>query len=162
MDKKPIISLIAAVGKDRELGFKNDLIWKIPEDQEFFRKKTTGHPIIMGQKTFESIGRVLPNRLNIVLTRDENFHSDGIIICHSIDEALEEAMKSEPDEIFIIGGGQIYSQTIGRANRLYLTLVDQNSQADTYFPEYNSFKEKEEIKNGEFKGNKFRIVLFKN
>jgi len=158
--RKPIVSLIAAIGKGRELGNKNQLIWKIPEDQKFFRETTERHPIIMGQKTFESIGRVLPNRLNLILTKDEKYSVQGAYISHSIDEALEKASRQDVDEVFIIGGGQIYSQTIERADRLYLTIIDKNSEADTYFPDYSSFREAKEFKRGEFEGIPFRIVLF--
>lgn len=160
MTKKPIISLIAAIGKNRELGFSNKLIWKIPEDLKFFRQATSSHPVIMGQKTFESIGRVLPKRLNIILTKDSNFNVEGAEVCHSIEQALERAVEHDREEVFVIGGGQIYTQTIDRADRLYLTIIDQSSKADTYFPEYKEFKKSKKLQSGEYEGTKYSIVQF--
>lgn len=160
MTKKPIISLIAAIGKNRELGFSNKLIWKIPEDLKFFRQATNSHPVIMGQKTFESIGRVLPKRLNIILTKDSNFNVEGAEVCHSIEQALEKAVEHDREEVFVIGGGQIYTQTIDRADRLYLTIIDQSSKADTYFPEYKEFKKSKKLQSGEYEGTKYSIVQF--
>jgi len=135
------ISLIAAIGRNRALGENNDLIYKIPEDLKRFRALTSGHPIIMGRKTFESIGRPLPNRVNIVITRDQNYQKEGIIVVHSLDEALRNASgKPGTEEIFIIGGGQIFQESIGLADRLYLTIVEGNPGADTFFPDYLQFK----------------------
>lgn len=135
---KPKISIIAAIGKNRELGKNNQLLWKLPEDLKHFKDLTMGYPIIMGQKTFDSIGRALPGRTNIVLSLD-NIKIDGCVIAHSIDEAVEIAADNS-DEIFIIGGGSIYKQFIDKSDKLYLTLVDQEFDADVYFPEYNEFK----------------------
>lgn len=132
----PRLSIIAAVGRNRELGKNNALLWNIPEDMRRFRELTTGHAVIMGQKTYESIGRPLPNRTNIVLTLDTTFEASGCVVCYSLDEALEKAKEVEKDEVFVIGGGSIYGQFIGMADRLYLTLVDGEFEADTFFPEY--------------------------
>ena len=133
------ISMIAAIASgNRALGKNGDLIYKIPEDLKRFKEITSGHTIIMGRKTFESIGRPLPNRTNIVITRDPNFSVDGVIVVHSLDEALEKAQGD--DECFIIGGGQIYQEAIGKADKLYLTVVEGSPDADTYFPEYSDFK----------------------
>ena len=141
---KPKISIIAAIGKNRELGKDNKLLWHIPGDLSRFKKLTTGHPIIMGRKTFESIGRPLPNRTNIVVTRDASYRVEGGVVVHSIEKAIEEAKKIDnpPDgeEIFIIGGGQIYAQALPFTDRLYLTIVDAQAEADTYFPDYSEFK----------------------
>lgn len=154
---KQIISLIAAIGKNRELGFNNDLIWKIPEDVEFFKKTTSGHAVIMGQRTYESIGHPLPKRKNIILTRDEKFHAEGCFIAHSIGEALELAGDGE---VFMIGGGQIYAQTIKIADKLYLTQIDKSSTADTYFPEFSNFKISKKLGGGNFKESKFELLEF--
>lgn len=137
---KPIISIICAIDKNRAIGKGNGLLWRIPEDLKRFKNITSGHAIIMGRKTFESIGRPLPNRTNIIVTSDKSFIAENCIICHTIEEALIEAKKIEREEIFIIGGGQIYNQTINSADKLYLTLVDGEFEADTFFPEYDNFK----------------------
>ena len=155
--RKQIISLIAAIGKNRELGFKNDLIWKIPEDVTFFKKTTSGHTVVMGQRTYESIGRPLPKRKNIVLTRDRKFKAKGCLIAYSIDEALEIAGD---EEVFIIGGGQIYAQTIKLADKLYLTIIDKDAPADTYFPDFSDFKISKKLGGGNFSGVKFEFLEF--
>ena len=131
------ISLIAAIGKNRELGKGNALLWQIPADLNHFRKTTENHPVIMGERTFDSIGRVLPNRLNIVLTQGDR-QIDGCRMAHSINDAIKLAGSS--DEIFFIGGGSVYAQAIEFADKLYLTLIDKAYNADVYFPEYNQFK----------------------
>ena len=135
--KKPTVSMIAVLGaRTRALGKDNKLIWHIPEDLKHFRQITEGHPIIMGHTTFESIGRSLPNRINIIVTRDEAYKADGCIVCHSPEEALARAGENEKKEIFIIGGGQIYNLFLPVTDKLYLTLVDDDTPGDTYFPEY--------------------------
>lgn len=134
-----IVSIIAAIGKNRELGKNNKLLWDIPEDLNHFRSITAGHAVIMGRKTHESIGRVLPKRINIVITRDANYISEGCEICSSLDEALNLAEKSGETEVFVIGGGEIYKQAIGLVDKLYLTVVDSTFDADTFFPEYSGF-----------------------
>lgn len=150
--KKPKISLICAVAeKKRGIGKDNKLLWNIPKDLEHFKKTTLNHPVIMGQKTFESIGRPLPNRENIVISKDPNLKIDGCVICHSIEEAINVASQKDNEEIFFIGGGSIYAQTIDLADKLYLTLVEGDFEADTFFPDYSSFKivsEKFEESNG--------------
>lgn len=144
------ISLICAVAeKNRAIGKDNRLLWNIPKDLEHFKQITLNHPVIMGQKTFESIGRPLPGRVNIVLSPNTDLKIDGVDICHSIGEAIELASKKDNEEIFFIGGGSIYAQTIGLADKLYLTLVKGDYTADTFFPDYSAFdkiisKKKEE------------------
>lgn len=133
------ISMIAAIASgNRALGLNGRLIYHIPEDLKRFKKITSGHPIIMGRKTFESIGIPLPNRKNIVITRDEDYFAEGVEIVHSLDEALK--LAEGDDEVFIIGGGQIYKEAIGKADKLCLTLVEGNPDADTFFPDYSDFK----------------------
>ncbi len=135
-----MISLIAAIGKNNELGKGNDLLWKFPADQKFFKEKTSGHTVIMGRKTFESIGRPLPNRKNIVITRDKSYSGLGIDVMHSLDEARNSARTTlagnEDKEIFIIGGAEIYKQAILIADKLYITHIEAtDSKADSFFPE---------------------------
>ncbi len=130
-----MISLIAAIGKNNELGKKNTLLWDLPGDMKHFRDTTRGHTVIMGQKTYESIGNPLPNRRNIVVTRDQAFKADSVEISHSLEETLQKCAESE-EEIFVIGGGEIYRQSIEKADKLYITHVDASfPDADTYFPE---------------------------
>lgn len=139
---EPTISIIAAIGKNRELGKDKKLLWHIPEDMKRFKELTHGHAVIMGRKTFESIGRPLPNRLNFIISRDPNYTPNGVaIVCSSLEDALEKAKEREVNEIFIIGGGQIYKEALVVSDKLYLTVVDASfPDADTYFPEYNEFK----------------------
>jgi dihydrofolate reductase len=139
--KKPRISMVAAIGaQNRVLGKGNELIWKISDDQKRFKHITTGHPIIMGRKTYESIGRPLPNRTNIVITRKTDFTPEGIRVVHSLDEAIAEANLIEEEEIFIIGGGEIYKEALPVTDRLYLTLVHEEKDGDVFFPDYSAFQ----------------------
>lgn len=139
---KPNISLIAAIGKNRELGKGNALLWDIPEDMKHFRETTRGHVVVMGRKTFESIGRPLPHRINIIVSRDKNYDvPDGCLKVVSIEEALAEASQRENSEIFVIGGAQIYSLALPYVDKLYLTVIDKEfSEADAFFPDYSEFK----------------------
>jgi dihydrofolate reductase len=133
----PRISAIAAINKiDRAIGINNTLLWKIPEDLRRFKELASGHPIIMGRKTFESIGRALPNRTNIVITRNPDFIAEGCIICSSTKDAIDTAKKYDNQEIFIIGGGQIYSEALPVTDRIYLTLVESDALGDVFFPQY--------------------------
>jgi dihydrofolate reductase len=131
-----IISIIAAIGKNRELGKENKLLWHIPEDLKRFKKLTSGHSVIMGRRTFESIDKPLPDRTNIIITRDTNFYMEGLIVVHSLEEAISEATKYEKTEAFIIGGASIYKQALVIADKLYLTIVYSSFNADVFFPEY--------------------------
>lgn len=137
--------MIAAIGENRELGRDNKLLFEIPEDMKMFRDITRGHPVIMGRKTAEHLVQFytkgpLPGRENIVITRDTSYELNGFTITHSLDEAIEAAMDSEEEEIFIIGGGEIYALGISRADRLYLTIVQGTFDADSFFPDYSMFK----------------------
>lgn len=135
-----MISIVAAIGQNGELGKDNKLLWDIPEDLARFRDITKNHTIIMGRKTFESIGRILPNRTNIIITRDPSYQVEGGIVVHSLEEALTISQKKNSlDEIFIIGGGQIFKDALSITDRLYLTIVHASFDADTYFPEYPEF-----------------------
>jgi dihydrofolate reductase len=135
-----MISMIAAIDKHLAIGGENDLLWKVSPDMKHFRDLTTGHPIIMGRKTFDSIGRALPNRLNIIITRQPDYEQDGCTVVDSLDKGLEVALKADDQEVFIIGGGEIYALGIERADRLYLTEVEGDyPTADIYFPSYDEF-----------------------
>lgn len=155
--KRVKISLIAAIASEnRALGKDNKLIYQIPEDLKRFKEITSGHTVIMGRKTFESIGYSLPNRLNIIITRDKNYSGKGIIVVHSLDEALQQ-VQSE-DEVFIIGGGQIYNEAIKIADKLYLTIVEGNPTADTFFPDYSEFKKVVFEESHESQGLKYKFL----
>lgn len=133
--------MIAAIASgNRALGKNNELIYHISEDLKRFKRITSGHIVIMGRKTFESIGKALPNRINIVITRNPNFSVENVVVTHSLDEALRLAELKGESEVFIIGGGQIYEESIGKADKLYLTIVEGNPEADTFFPDYSEFK----------------------
>jgi dihydrofolate reductase len=162
MEQDRRISMIAAMGKNRELGKGNDLLWKIPADLKRFKEVTKGHSIIMGRKTYESIGRPLPDRTNIVITRDRNWAADGVFPVVSMEEALElTRVKPGKEEVFIIGGGQIYELGLPYADKLYLTLIDASKDADCFFPAYeHSFKQKTFVGDGEYEGVKYSWVDF--
>lgn len=128
-----IISLIVAMDKNNVIGKDNKMPWHIPDDLKRFKKLTMGKPIIMGRKTFESIGKPLPGRINIILTKDVNYSQDGCNVVHSVDEALKFCKGN--DELMVIGGAKIYEQFLIMAKKIYLTLVDDEYEGDTYFPE---------------------------
>ena len=152
---QPRISLIAALAKqDRAIGFENALLWHIPEDFRYFKETTSGHVVIMGENTYRSIGRPLPNRTNIILSLDPDFLPEGFVVVHSIEEALERARAVESEEIFICGGASVYRQFLPIADRLYLTLVEGSYEADTFFPEYSEFSRQisqESAENGTYR-----------
>lgn len=135
-----VITLIAAAAKNNEIGKDNKLIWHLSNDLKRFKKLTSGHAIIMGRKTFESFPKALPNRTNIVVTRDKNYTAENAVVVHSLQEALE--VTKEDAQPFIIGGGEIYKQALSIAHRVELTRVHYSFEADTFFPELNkSWKE---------------------
>lgn len=136
---EPRISAIAAIGKNRELGKQNELLWRIPDDLKRVKILTTGHPIIMGRKTYDSIGRPLPNRTNIVVSRSTNEIPD-CVVCSDVSKAIEHARSVETEEIFIFGGAQIYEAAWEHVERLYLTIIDAtDDEADVFFPDYSAF-----------------------
>ena len=126
-------TIVVAMGRNREIGKENQLLWHLPKDLKHFKEITSNHPIIMGRKTYESIGKPLPNRTNIVISRKTDWFEEGILIVGSIKEAIKFAKKID-ENIFIIGGGNIYEQTIDLADQLEITWVDATLEADTYFP----------------------------
>ncbi|MEK7113352.1 MAG: dihydrofolate reductase [Patescibacteria group bacterium] len=130
-----IISIISAIGKNNEIGKENKLLWSLPADMKHFRETTKGQTVIMGRKTFESIGKPLPGRRNIVVTRDTKYKKNGIELAHSLKEALG-MFKERNEEMFIIGGAEIYKQAIEVADKLYITHVKaSDKKADSFFPE---------------------------
>ncbi|MGO4707538.1 dihydrofolate reductase [Chryseobacterium sp. 2TAF14] len=139
-------TIVVAMGEKNEIGSGNQLLWHLPKDLKHFKDLTSGHPIIMGRKTYESIGKALPNRTNIVVSRKKDWFEEGILIVGSIKEAMKFAKKID-ENIFIIGGGNIYEQTMEIADRLEVTQVKANLEADTYFPKINEkiWKKTQEI-----------------
>jgi len=129
--------MIAAMAKERVIGKDNDLPWRLPADLKYFMKTTTGHHIIMGRKNFQSLPKRLPNRTNIVLSRQEKFQAFGCVVVQNLEEALELARFNGEEEAFIIGGAQIYELAFPLAHRLYLTYIDLEVEGDTFFPEYD-------------------------
>ena len=128
------LSLIAAIGKNRELGFGNKLPWHLPDDLKRFKEITRGHTVIMGRKTYESMGRLLPERKNIIITRDKSYKASGAVMFSSLEEALKECENE--DEAFVIGGGEIFKIALPFAERMYLTHANAERPADSFFPEF--------------------------
>ncbi len=133
-----MLSIVVAVGKNNIIGKENGLLWHLPNDLKHFRKITEGHTIIMGRKTFESIGRVLPNRRHIVLTRSSDFQVEGVEKASSIEEVLK--LVENEEEAFVIGGGEIYRQFLPLVQRIYMTEVDIEKDADVFFPAIDSLE----------------------
>lgn len=190
---KPTISAIVAMDEKRGIGKDNTIPWRIPGEQKMFKEITMPHPMIMGRKTFESLGRILPGRPHIVITRDNNYEVEGISVVHSLEEGLETAKAMETkrlssptpigdpgvmdsrlrgndkeiggydnsDEIFIIGGGQIFKEALekGLIDRLYLTVVEGDYGADTFFPEYPEFTKKVIEEDKEVEGYKYKFLI---
>jgi dihydrofolate reductase len=143
-----MINIIVAMSKNRVIGNDNTLIWHLPEDLKRFKQLTTGNTIVMGRKTYESIGRPLPNRRSIIITRDTNYKVDGCEVVNSLEEALELSNNN----CFIIGGGEIYRQAMDKADRIYLTRINKEFEGDTTFPEIGEWYESDcqEFNNDEF------------
>jgi dihydrofolate reductase len=131
-----LISHIVAMASNRVIGNQGDIPWKIPGEQKMFKKITMGHTMIMGRKTFEAIGCALPGRTSIVITRQAGYQAPGCKVVHDLKSALDACAPDE-GEVFIIGGGQIYEDTISVADRIYLTLLPREVSGDTYFPEFS-------------------------
>lgn len=140
-----MIRIIVAISKNRAIGKDNKLLWKLSSDLKIFKKLTTGSSVVMGRKTYESVGKPLPKRRNIIISRDENYQIDGCEVVNSIDEAL----LLTGSDCFIIGGGEIYKQTLPLADKLYITEVDVEIEGDTFFPELS--KDLAVIKSQQFK-----------
>jgi len=160
---KPRICAVVAIGKNRELGKNGKLLWHIPDDLKRFKELTMGHPVIMGRKTFESIVSYikgpLSGRTNIVITRDSSWKYEGATVVRSLEEAIEKAKELDAEEIHIGGGADIYKQALPLIDKLYLTLIDAEGEADTFFPPYmEQFKKKVFEEAHEWNGIKYRFV----
>lgn len=131
-----IISLIVAMDEHRVIGYQNQLPWHLPADLQHFKQLTLGKPILMGRNTFESIGKPLPQRPNIVLTRDVQFQAEGVLIAHSLQEAC--ALANDAAELMVIGGAHVFQQTLPLAHRMYLTKIHHRFVGDTYFPQWDA------------------------
>jgi dihydrofolate reductase len=141
-----IVSAIAALSKNRVIGKNNDLPWRLPDDTKFFMLTTKGHHVIMGRKNYDSLDqkfKPLPDRTNLVITRQKDFKAPGCTVLHAIEPALDIARKNSEQECFIIGGAEIYKLAMPLTNRLYLTEIDAEVQGDTYFPEVKKAEWKE-------------------
>lgn len=130
------MTIVVAMGSNNEIGKENQLLWHLPKDLKHFKDLTSGHPIVMGRKTYESIGKPLPNRTNIVVSRKKDWFEEGILIVGSLKEALKFAKKID-ENFYVLGGGNIYEQTIDLADRLEVTEVKATLDADTFFPKIN-------------------------
>ncbi len=128
------LSIIAAMDQNQLIGYKNKIPWNLPADLQYFKQTTLGSPVIMGRKTFESIGSPLPDRRNIIMTRDKNYFAEGCEVVHSLEEILNSFSEQE-EEAFIIGGAEIYRLFLPYCNKLYLTIIEHEFTGDTYFPE---------------------------
>jgi dihydrofolate reductase len=131
-----MISFLVAMDQKRTIGKDNDLPWHLPADLKYFKQVTMGHPIVMGRKTHEAIGRVLPGRENIVLTREKSYTSPGCTVIHSIEDLLN-IDKEKDEEVFVIGGAEIFKEVFTSADRLYITLIEDVFEGDTYFPDFD-------------------------
>jgi dihydrofolate reductase len=134
------VTLVAAMGRNRVIGLDGDMPWHFSEDLAHFKRTTMGGTMLMGRKTFDSIGRPLPGRRTIVITRNTEWAHDGVEVVHSLGEALELAANSEPQHaagVFVVGGGDVYAQALPIADRLVLTEIDDAPEGDTYFPEWS-------------------------
>lgn len=134
------ISMIAAVAENNVIGKDNDLAWNLPDDMKYFMNTTQHHFVIMGRKNYESLPpkfRPLPNRTNIIITRKAAYHAPGSVVVHSLEESLEYCNLHQQQEIFVIGGGQIYDAALDKADSLYITEVAASVEGDTYFPKFN-------------------------
>jgi dihydrofolate reductase len=131
------ICAIVAVATNGGIGKDNQLLWHQPADLRFFKETTSGFPIIMGRKTFESIGRPLPKRKNIVITRQKDWNVEGVVVVNSLEAAIDVAKEDKPEKVFITGGAEIYKQSLPLLDELYFTEVNTNPEADTFFPIWN-------------------------
>lgn len=134
-----IRSIIVARADNGVIGKDNQLIWHMPHDLKFFKTTTSGHYVVMGRKSFESMGKPLPNRLNIIITRNEEYAAEGALVVHSLEEGLKLAKEQKQKEVFILGGGEIYRQALEKklVDRIYLTEIKESFEGDTYFPAIN-------------------------
>jgi dihydrofolate reductase len=135
-----IISLIVAASTNNVIGKNNQLLWSLPNDMKFFKNTTWAMPVLMGRKTFESLGKPLPGRLNIVITRQQDWKPTGATIVHSLEDALKAAAAADYNEAFVIGGGEIFKEAMAVADNIYLTRVDAELDGDAFFPSIDNGK----------------------
>ena len=140
-----IRTIIVARAENNVIGKDNQLIWRMPNDLKFFKEKTSGHYVLMGRKSYESMGKPLPNRLNIVITRNKEYAIEGAMVVHSLQEALDFSEQQKQKEVYILGGGEIYKQAFEKqvVDKIYLTEIKDTFEGDTYFPEFNKNEWKE-------------------
>lgn len=131
-----MFSLIVAMDKNRVIGLNNGMPWHLPKDLQYFKERTSGHTIIMGRKTFESLGRVLPNRKHIVLTRSNQSFPEGVELVSTIEEIIQYKRNRPEEQMFIIGGGELFKQMLPYISRMYITKIDEAFEGDVYFPEF--------------------------
>ncbi len=153
------ISIVVAISENNAIGKDNQLLWHLPADLKHFKNITTGHTIIMGRKTYDSIGKPLPNRRNIIITRQKDLNLEGVEVVNSLEEAL--SLSKDEEEVFIIGGAEIYKQSVAVSHRIYLTRVHQEFEADAFFPELDdeSWKEVEKEDHLPDEKNKFAYTF---
>lgn len=132
-----MISLLVAMDRNQVIGYQDDMPWHLPNDLKYFKEQTTGQTIIMGRKTFESIGRVLPHRKNIIVTQQQDYRMDGAEVVHSLDKIYHWNKTNPDEELFVIGGGHLFKQILPFADRMYITKIDETFPGDTYFPNFN-------------------------
>lgn len=130
-----VISFVVAVSENNVIGKNNQLLWHLPNDMKFFKNTTWAMPVIMGRKTFDSLGKALTGRTNIVITRQPDWHADHVAVVETVEDAIKIASQTDAREAFIIGGGEIFKQTLNRADKIYLTRVHATFEGDTFFPE---------------------------
>jgi dihydrofolate reductase len=141
-----MLSIIVAASENNVIGIHNHLPWHLPVDMRYFKTTTIGKPIVMGRKSFDELGRVLPGRPNIVITRQKDFHSEGLIVVSSLEEGIEKAKTFGTEEIFVTGGGEIFKLALNIVDRVYITRVHATVHGDTYFPEFKPEEKPEEWK----------------
>ncbi len=159
------LAMIVAMANNNVIGLNNDMPWHLPADLQWFKKTTLGSPIIMGRKTYESIGRPLPGRLNIILSRDTELEIEGCSVVNSLEDAIKTAEEADntKDEIFITGGAHLYNKFLAEADTLYLTLIDAELEGDTFFPDYTKYnwQEKQRIENPADDKNPYALTFIK-
>jgi len=160
------MNVIVAVNSDWGIGLEGRQVVVLPEDRKFFKEMTTGGVIIAGRKTFEDFPNgALPNRKNIILTRDKSFSAKGVTVLHSVEEVLAEVAKEDSDKVFVAGGGAIYEQFLPYCSTAYITKLEANPKSDTYFPnldELENWSQEREMGSGESNGVKYSVYIYKN
>ena len=156
---QPTLSMIAAMSENYIIGDKGKIPWNLPTDTKWFRDKTLNHVIIMGRKTYESMGKPLPKRTNLVVTRDKNYQAEGCIVFDNLEKAIDFAKTQEDNEIFIVGGSEIYKQSLVLADKLYLTIIEKDFDGDAFFPEYKDYFKKIESSQS-FEENNLKATFF--